>query len=566
MVVSHDKADVVFRRGAVCTMDPFMPWAQAVAVKGDEIVYVGDDRGSAQFEGAGTDVVDLDGRMLLPGFISAHDHLVGMGWTKLGVDVSRAPDLAGIAELVGEHARRRPDLPVVKGFGWSRNQTGEHPTAAVLDAVVPDRPVALMNTDGHDAWFNTCALRRAGIDADTPDEGSGSRWLRDEKGVPDGLALEGAWWGAYAACGAFEGTTTFVEGIRMLMDVSRRAGLTGCIDMGVVSPPLVGGPREDMEFAYRACVDLDRRGQLPLRVAGTFLVHSLFEYRLPPEEAVEALQTFHEEIRSELVSVDALKLFADGVAPSHSACLLEPYADRADVDMESLGFISETLESYVEAAHVAGFDAFTHCDGDGAVRRMVDACERVFARHGRQGRRHSVEHCTVTHPDDVVRMARLGLQANGTPLWAAPWPFRDTYLSRYGLKRTRERLTPYRALAEAGVPFTFGSDLPGVQPYEVPPLFQVTAAVTQDNPGGSEGKLIPGAESRRWSLAEALKAYTLMGAYKLRREDRLGSLVAGKLADLVVLGEDLFTVDPGDIWEVPVLATMCNGRFTHREL
>lgn len=560
------KADVMFVGGAVYTVDPFLPWVEAVAVRGNEIVYVGDDHGAREYKGPATEVVELGGKMVVPGFISGHEHLIGAGWAKLGVDVSRAPDLDELLSLVCAHAEAHPKLDVVKGFGWSWNQTGEHPTAAMLDAVVPDRPVALMNTDVHDAWFNTRALELAGVGAETPDPGGGSRWLRDERGVPDGVALEGSWWEAYAACGAFRGEATFVEARDMLLDVARRSGMTGCVDMGIICPMIVGSPTDDMAFAYRSCVALDERGELPLRVAGTFLVHHLAQYDVTPEEALSALRELHDEVRSELVSVDALKLFADGEAPSYSACLIEPYADRDDVDMDALGFDADVLESYIEPAHLAGFDTFIHCDGDGGVRRAVDACERVLHRHGRRGRRHSVEHCTLTHPDDVLRIARLGLQANTTPLWSAPWPYRDTFVRRYGSDRVAERLMPFTRMVEAGVPVTMGADLPGVQPYEVPPLFQITAALTQGNPGAVNDELMPGAEGRRWFLHDALSAYTIMGAYKMRREDRLGSLVAGKLADLVVLGEDLFAVDPAEIWQVPVLATMVNGRFTHRSI
>jgi predicted amidohydrolase YtcJ len=560
------KADVILRGGAVYTVDPFQPWAQAVVVCGKEIAYVGDDHGAAEFKGPQTEVIELGGKMVLPGFIDGHEHLVSTGWAKLGVDVSQARDLDQLLQLVRDHAAANAGLKVVKGFGWSWNQTGPHPTAAMLDAVVPDRPVALMNADVHDCWFNSMALSAARVDGDTPDPGGGSRWMRDERGRPDGVALEAAWSEAYGASGAFDGMDTFREGIEMLFTIARRSGVTGCLDMGVVTPTIVGSPQDDMEWAYRRCVEMNECGELPLRLSGTFLVHQLPGYDVSPREAIETLRRFSREIRSELVSIDALKLFADGEAPSYSACLLEPYADRADVDMDELGFTAEVLESYIEPAHLAGFDTFTHCDGDGGVRRVIDACERVMKKHGRRGRRHSIEHCTLTAPADIPRIAHLGLQVNATPLWGAPWPYRETFLQRYGEARVTERLMPFWKMAEAGIPVTFGADLPGVQPYEVPPLFQITAAVTQANPGRDHGALMPGAEQRRWPLAAALRAYTIMGAYKMRREHELGSLVAGKLADLVILEEDLFTLDPGELWQVPVLATMVNGRFTHRTL
>lgn len=560
------QADVIFRNAAVWTVDPFRPWAQSVAVTGNRISYVGDDFGVRELRGPRTQVFDLGGRMLLPGFISGHDHLIGSGWAKLGVDLSRARDLEEILALVGDHAGSHPEAPVVKGFGWSWNQTGLHPTAAMLDAVVPDRPVALMNADVHDCWFNTKALEAAGIGESTADCASGGHWLRDERGVPDGVAIEGAWARAYAECGAMAGETTFREALDLIMGVARRGGLTATVDMGVVTPTIVGTPPEDAAFAYRACAALDEAGEMPLRVYGTFLVHRTPGFLVPPDEAMAMLAAFHRDIRSDHVSVSALKLYADGTAPGHTGCMLDPYADEDCIDMDAVGVGTDWLASYIEPAHLAGFDVFTHCDGDGAVRRMIDACERVFRAHGRGERRHSVEHCNAVHPDDIPRMAHLGLQGNGTPAWSIPWPWRETYLRVYGERRVEERVMPYRRIHDAGVPFTLGADMPGVQPYELVPLYQITAAVTQENPGMTGLERVPGAESREWRLADAIRAYTLTGAYKMRREDELGSIAPGKLADLTVLGENLFAIDPHDIWQVPVEATMMDGRFTHLTL
>ena len=559
-------ADVILRNAAVWTVDPYQPWAQAVAVSGDRITYVGDDFGVRELQGPDTRVVDLNGKMVVPGFISGHDHLVGSGWAKLGVDLSRARDLEELLALVGDHARSHPDARVVKGFGWSWNQTGVHPTAAMLDAVVSHRPVALMNADVHDCWFNTRALQLGGIDEHTPDHASGGHWLRDERGVPDGVGIEGAYVQAYAGCGAFEGEATFREALDMMLRIAGRGGLTSAVDMGVITPTIVGTPQEDAAFAYRACAALDDEGGLPLRVYGTFAVHRTPGFLVPPDEAMALLGQYHRDIRSAHVGVDALKLYADGTAPGHTGCLLDPYADGEDVDMDAVGVSTDWLVSYIEPAHLAGFDVFTHCDGDGAVRRMIDACERVLRVHGRGERRHSVEHCDAVHPDDIPRMARLGLQGNGTPVWSVPWPWRETYLRVYGERRLEERVMPYRRILDAGVPFTLGADMPGVQPYETMPLYEITAAVTQENPGMTGLEPVPGAESRKWALTDAIRSYTLMGAYKMRREHELGSITPGKLADLVVLGENLFAVDPHDIWQVPVEATMMDGSFTHEVL
>jgi len=226
------------------------------------------------------------------------------------------------------------------------------------------------------------------------------------------------------------------------------------------------------------------------------------------------------------------------------------------------------MAAYVEAAHVAGFDVHIHVDGDAAIRLALDAIEAAQTRHGRGERRHAIHHCMLIHADDLARFVPLGIGANGTASFAINQygTLAEAWTERLGEARISARGYPYRALADAGVNFSLGADIPGVDFPEVPPLYQIAAAVTNQRPGVRDDIFMPGGEGRTLSLAQAIRAYTLAGAIQMRMEADIGSIETGKLADLVVLGRDLFDVDPHELHLVGVLATMMNGRFTHDRL
>lgn len=211
----------------------------------------------------------------------------------------------------------------------------------------------------------------------------------------------------------------------------------------------------------------------------------------------------------------------------------------------------------------AGFDMHIHVDADGSARVVLDAYERVLRRRGRQGRRHAIAHNSMLDPSDIPRYARMGIIANCTPLWGTDYngQYRDIYTGLLGADRVEERLFPYGDLVRSGATVTYGSDIPGVDISEGPPLIQIEALLTRQRPGHPDD--IPLVPRQRIGLHDALRGYTANGAYQLRLEHRTGSLTAGKAADLTVLGADLFRVDPREIHAVPVALTMMDGRITH---
>jgi predicted amidohydrolase YtcJ len=545
--------------GSIWTGDPGQPWAQAVVVRGTDIVHVGTLAEAQKHVDVDTERIDLGGGMCLPGFVEAHNHLAMMGTAKVGCDLSGIDGVEGIQQALAAWAAANPDAPVVRGHGWMPSSfPGGSPRREQLDAVTGGRPAFVFSADSHDAWSNTAALARCGVTADTPDPDPGKQyWVRDPDGSPTGHVVEGAPTLLMAGpLGIFDAESVRTSQ-RLTLDPAPSWGITSYMEAGV----FVGPRGADAEPIYADLRARDLRGELAVRIVGTHWTR--FEADDPAEQ-VAVLRDWHDRIRSPHLSVDILKIFVDGTFMSGGALVLEPLCGHAaGFGCGRTSLSPEHTERMIEAAHLAGFPTHIHVDADGSVRTVLDAYERVFARHGRGALRHTIAHNSMVHPDDIPRYAELGLIANCTPLWGTNYNglYADIYRDALGADRVEERLFPYGDLVRSGAVVTYGSDIPGVTIAEIPPLIQIEALVTRRRPGFPDDEpLVP---RQRIGLHDALRGYTANGAHQLMLDDRIGSLAAGKAADLVVLGEDLFRVDPHAIHAVPVVLTMMDGRVTH---
>ncbi|WP_432169183.1 amidohydrolase [Streptomyces sp. 1222.5] len=532
-------ADLLFTGGPVLT--PEGRTATAVAVTGDRITAVG--RAEVhELAGPRTEVVDLAGRLLLPGFQDAHVHPVPAGLELSQCDLSGTTTAEDTVAAVRAYADAHPERKWILGGGWSMEAfAGGIPTKELLDAAVPDRPVYLPNRDHHGAWVNSRALELAGIDRHTPDPADG-RIERDASGEPSGTLQEGA----MQLVGRLTPAATPADRLAALLHAQRHLhalGITAWQDA------LIGDflGMDDPAEAYRAAAE---EGTLTARVRG-----ALWWDRERGAEQIPELVARRDALSRGRFRAGTVKLMLDGVAENHTAALLDPYLDRCGCATANRGksFIDpERLPAFVTELDALGFQCHFHALGDRAVRDALDAVEAARAANGPSDTRPHLAHLQVVHPEDVPRFARLGATANIQPLWAAHEPQMDELTIPFlGPERTAWQY-PFGALLRSGARLAAGSDWPVSSP---DPLQGVHVAVNRVEPGGSRPVFLP---DERLALGDALTAYTAGSAY-VNHLDDTGRVAAGALADLVVLDRDPFAGPPEAIAETAVAHTYVGG-------
>ncbi|KHL18899.1 hypothetical protein CLV56_1309 [Mumia flava] len=546
----------VFRNGTVFTADAAGSLASAVAVEDGRVVAVGGDVEIAPYRKRAAEVVDLDGRMLLPGFTDAHAHPPSGGLERIRCDLTAATTLDEVTETIGAYAAAHPDAEWILGGGWSMSTfPGGTPTRDLLDRLAPGRPVALPNRDHHSTWASTRALEIAGVTADTPDPADG-RIERDADGVPTGLLHEGA----ARLLDPYLPATSEAEWDAAL-DAAQRylhsVGVVGWQDAMVD----VGG---DAPAGHEAYLRADAAGRLTARVRGALW--------WPRETTLDAIAEQVErfaKIRaatsaaSDRYRTDAVKVMQDGVAETFTAALLDPYLDRCGCPGSNHGisfFAPEVLRASVSALDAAGFQVHFHALGDRAVRDVLDAVEHARTTNGASDRRHHLAHLQVVHPDDLPRFRTLGATANLQALWAAHEPQMDELTIPYlGSERAGWQY-PFGDLLRAGAPLAMGSDWPVSS---ADPIEAIHVAVNRVAPQAPPGTPALG-DQQDLPLAVALRAYTAGSAHVNGLGDRVGTIRTGAYADLVVLDRDPFANDPDRIAEARVHRTYVDGREVHR--
>lgn len=548
-------ADLLLTNANIYTLDPARPRATALAISDDRILAVGEDTELSSplspplTKGGREERIDLKGCTVIPGLIDAHLHFewYALGLQNIDADV---PTLEQALERVAERARVMPKGSWLLGRGWNQNvwPGGAFPTAADLDRVAPEHPVFLTAKSGHAAWVNSLALRLAGISASTPDPAGGSI-VRDARGQPTGILLEDAM--ELVRRHLPDPTPEQVAAaMQAALSNAWRAGLTGIHDFD--------GPR-----AFSAYQLLKERGKLGLRVVKNIPVAYL-------QQAIElGLRT---GFGDDWLRIGAIKIFADGALGPRTAALFAPYEGEPD----NRGIVvtdKEEMFEKVRLASASGLACAIHAIGDRANHDVLDVYEAVRRLEAQRAKapsplaegwggrpphgplRHRIEHVQLLHPDDYGRLAQLGLIASMQPIHAIS----DMEMAeRYWGERCAGAYA-WRTQLEAGAVLAFGSDCP-VEPLE--PLLGIYAAVTRRRADGS-----PGPEGwypqQRLTVEEAVRGFTWGAAYAASMEGHLGTLTPGKLADLVVLSEDIFRMDPMAIPQTEVLATMIGGRFCH---
>ncbi len=543
------KADLVLKNAAVYTVDRVRSWAEAVAVRGEKIIYVGGNRGAERHTGPRTRVIDLRGRMVLPGFQDSHVHPLWAGLESLQCDLNGLGEAKEeYLRAVKECAAREPGKPWIRGGGWDMAVFPRGiPNRADLDAVVSDRPVYLVSKDGHSAWVNSKALEIAGISRATPDPERG-RIDRDSDGEPVGSLQESA----MDLVGAHVPPYTPEEARRGLRLALRKLNSLGITSFQEASVPLGAEDGFEMLGVYR---DLDRKGELSARmVASLTLDPARGEKQVP-----ELLRARREYTRGR-IRAHTVKIFQDGVVESKTAALLQPYRGR-DGGRGMPLVEPEELKRIVTRLDKEGFQVHFHAIGDAAIRQALDAFEAARRANGARDSRHHISHIELFHPDDIPRFRDLGVVANFQPLWARA----DSYITDLTLPilpaETHRWLYPIGSLVRSGAVVAFGSDW---SVSSANPLEEIEVAVRRaDWTSADEEAFIP---EERIDLKDAIAAFTINAAYVNFQDDRTGSIEAGKLADLVVLERNLFAIDPSRISETKILLTLLGGKPVHGDL
>lgn len=537
-------ADLLFVGGPVLTMDAVRSRATALAVRDGRILAVGHDLG--HLRGGRTEVVDLAGRALLPGFQDAHIHAV-FGGVELGqCDLSGTTSVDDYLAAVRAYAGAHPDQEWIVGSGWAMESfPAGVPTKDLLDAVVGDRPVFLTNRDHHGAWVNSAALDRAGITAATPDPDDGVI-NRDADGVPVGCLQEGA----TSLVGRLIPPVTrddLAAGLIRAQRLLHSRGITAWQDAWLGGSDGYPDPSE----AYLAAAT---DGTLTATVRGALW----WDRELGAEQIPDLLER-RERLTHGRLTCSTVKIMQDGIAENFTAAMTEPYLDRCGHPTvnSGLSFVDPALlAEYVTALDALDFQVHFHALGDRAVREALDAVEAARQENGFRDTRPHLAHLQVVQPDDVPRFARLGATATIQPLWAAHEPQMDTLTIPF-LGPGRAALQyPFGDLLRSGATLAAGSDWPVTDP---DPIQGIHVAVNRVLPGSPAEPFLPG---QRLDLTAALAAYTAGSAYVNHRPGS-GSLIAGHVADLVVLDRNPYDAPTDEIASTKALFTYVDGHCVY---
>lgn len=516
----------------------------AVAIKGQKILMIGTKEESEKYRDTDTKVIDCKDQLLLPGFCDAHAHFMEgalLSSPHFCSTLGEAKSEEECVQMMVEFAKQYPDLPRYFGYGWLPAYWGgemRFPTKESLDQYFPDKPVYLRAVDGHSEWLNTKALEESGYTKVFIPEYGHVDYLPN--GELSGLLRE------QAACLARQYDCRLPEEEmislqKKLVKSMNAKGITSCTEMGAVLP-------EHIDEEYQYVKALEESGEMTLR---------LFLYPGTDIDAnrIKEIAPYKEKYKSDILKIAGLKGFADGVTSTYTAALLKPYFDKPD-DCGLLNHPENMYHKWTVEANKQGYGVRVHCIGDKAVQMMLDAYEESNQVNNNSSIRNSIEHIEVIDPADIGRFKQLNVVPSMQPLHLPLDRFDKIY--RVGKERSRYEWA-LRSIVDTGATLAAGTDYP-IADYD--PIPNIYNAVTRKGLDGVQY----GLESLKENLtiAQILKAYTYGGAYVNHMEDKVGTLEAGKYADVVVLNQDLFKIDPEEIINTKVCMTIMNGQIVYK--
>lgn len=535
-------ADTVLLNGNIYTVNKQQPWGEAVAVLDGKIVYVGNGEGVNPWIGAETEITDLGGRLLLPGFVDAHSHIFLGGAHMDDLILDRDASIEQWLKDLNRYDNENPDKKMIIGSGFLSSTFGaEGPNKELLDQIVSDKPVFIMDEGMHGAWLNSEALKVLAIDKNTPDPSAFDYYKRDARGNPTGYILEGTVWQSLKVLNAIT-LDSVTKGTAKVIDLYNQYGITSVFD---------AGPWDVKTMQLDILKNLEAAGDLSIRFQGSQYIDDVED----KDSIVAEVLRLKKETEATHYPIDVLKIMVDGTVEGQTAAMFSAYQD----DTENFGvtvFTPEELNALVLKAVSSKLDVHFHALGERAISESLDAIELAEKKHPLHSSRFTISHIQVMADKDITRMAKLGVIAQGSLLWA----YGDVEGEKFLTSDQFQRYYRYKSLLDAGVKLTFGCDFPshGGGLEGVAPLFNMEVGHTRQQVGDASALVQPRI-SERLSIAELIEGYTLGGAYQIRLEDKIGSIEVGKYADFVLLDKDLFEVDAYSIHKVKVLKTWLGG-------
>lgn len=543
-------ADLIIKGGTIYTVES-APTVEAVAVKGDTIIYAGDLAGLSKYEGEQTKVIDLAGKTMTPGFIEGHGHFMGLGYNELNLDLMNITSYEEMVEKVKEAVAKAQPGQWIVGRGWHQDKWTKKPeklikgfqTHQLLSEVSPNNPVFLRHASGHAGFANAKAMQLAGVNQLSVEKlgknlGEGGEILLDELGNPTGLFNERAQ-SLITQYIPDNTTETDEQALELAIAASLRNGITSFHDAGV--------SRENIELfrKFKAAGKLNTRLYVMLTGFDSELLYEWF--RKGPE--IDSLN---------LLTIRAIKLNCDGALGSRGAWLLEPYSDRPDFS----GMATLSMDTVLKISREGlkyGFQVCSHAIGDRANNEILDRYELAFSENpANANHRYRIEHAQHLHPNDIPRFAKMGVIPAMQAIHLSsdrPWA-----IERLGEKRIKEGAYMWQSLLKSGAVIVNGTDVP-VEP--INPIASFFASVTRQTlKGKPEGGYEP---EEKMTRAQALRSYTLDAAYGAFEENIKGSIKVGKLADFVVFDKDLMTVPDSEILTTEVTMTILGGKILYEK-
>jgi len=545
--VVSNPADRVFVNAAIYTVDDLRSWSEAIAIASGRIVYVGNNADARSFIGESTEVVDLNGQMMLPGFHDSHIHILSGVFADEECDLLRIPTAQEVADRLRECTALTGigDERWIIGGGWGEWLWPEaNPQKGLLDILYPDQPVYLESSFGHSAWVNSKAMELAGIGAETETPDAGVIERDPETGAPSGTLRESAM-GLVKNIIPPLSLEQDTNRVRAGIDLAHSVGITAVIEPGLDGAgmlPILNLADSDM-FDMRAVASLSPISWVP----GVF------------DDGVFDFLATRQQWRRPNIDVDSVKIYMDGVIEYGTSPLLEPYEDEAYGSGEFF-YGQEAVNEYFQRFDEMGLQIHVHAIGDAAIRRALDGFEAMREANGMSDNRHQIVHLQLIHEDDRPRFAELNVGAVFQSLWAYPDEAAiDLDVPMIGERRTWE-MYPIASVQASGGRIVGGSDY---WVTDLDPLLAIETAITRQDPLSNDGAILN--EDESVDLETMIRAYTINGAYQMKLEAEQGSIEVGKRADLIILDRNLFDISPSEISDARVTMTIFDGRTVYQK-